>query len=160
MLLAALSILFGLALLIWGADRFIIGAAALAQNLGISPLLIGITVVGFGTSAPEILVSVMAALQGNPAIAVGNAVGSNIANIALILGATALVAPLAVHSDLLRREYPVLLVVSIGAAALLADGVLDRNDGTILLVALAGGFFILGRRLHARSAALVVHSML
>ena len=103
MLLPIASIALGLALLVWSADRFVIGAAALARNLGVPPLLVGLTVVGFGTSAPEILVSTMAALQGNTGIAIGNAVGSNIANIALILGTTALVAPLRVQSDMLRR---------------------------------------------------------
>ncbi|MCG7867053.1 MAG: calcium/sodium antiporter, partial [Candidatus Thiodiazotropha taylori] len=88
MLLYSLSILLGLVVLVWSADRFISGAAALADNLGVSPMLIGLTVVGFGTSAPEVLVSVMAAVNGNPGLAIGNAVGSNIANIGLILGVT------------------------------------------------------------------------
>lgn len=136
MLLAAVAIIVGLALLVWGADRFVIGAAALARNLGVPPLLIGLTVVGFGTSAPEILVSTMAALQDSTGLAVGNAIGSNIANIALILGATALIAPLTVKSHMLRREYPLLLVASVGTYLLLIDGDLDRIDGGILLVAL------------------------
>ena len=136
MLLAAVAIVAGLGLLVWGADRFVIGAAALARNLGVPPLLIGLTVVGFGTSAPEILVSTMAALQDSTGLAVGNAIGSNIANIALILGATALIAPLTVKSHMLRREYPLLLAASIGAYLLLLDGDLDRLDGGILLVAL------------------------
>lgn len=145
MLLPALSILLGLGLLVWGADRFVIGAASLARNLGVPPLLIGLTVVGFGTSAPEILVSTMAALQGNPGIGIGNAVGSNIANIALILGATALIAPLTVRSDMLRREYPLLLAVSVAAYVLLLDGDLDRLDGTLLLLGLVVSMLLLIR---------------
>jgi len=136
MLLAAVAIILGLVFLVWGADRFVIGAAALARNLGVPPLLIGLTVVGFGTSAPEILVAVIAALQGNPGIAVGNAIGSNIANIALILGVTALVAPLTVESGMLRREYPLLMAVSLLAFLLLYDGSLDQIDGVLLLIGL------------------------
>lgn len=101
------------------------------------PLLIGLTIVGFGTSAPEILVSAMAAIQGNTGLAVGNAIGSNIANIALILGTTALIAPLMVKSDMLRREYPLLLAVSVGTFVLLIDDDLGRIDGVLLLIALA-----------------------
>ncbi len=136
MLLAAVAIVLGLALLVWGADRFVTGAAALAGNLGVPPLLIGLTVVGFGTSAPEILVAVIAALQGNPGLAIGNAIGSNIANIALILGVTALVAPLTVESGMLRREYPLLLIISVLVFFLLYDGSLGRIDGVLLLIGL------------------------
>ena len=133
MLYSILAVLAGFALLIWGADRFVIGAAALARNLGVSTLLIGLTIVGFGTSAPEVLVSGTAALGGNPGLAVGNALGSNIANIGLILGVTALVAPLTLHSQSLRREYPLLLMATLLASALLLDGELSRMDGLILL---------------------------
>jgi len=151
MLLAAVSILIGLGLLVWGADRFVLGAAALARNLGVPPLLIGLTVVGFGTSAPEILVSTMAALQGNPGLAIGNAIGSNIANIALILGTTALIAPLTVQSDMVRREYPLLLAVSVGAFFLLFDNDLDRFDGVVLLIGLAISMWLFVRiGLHRR----------
>ena len=145
MLLASAAIIIGLALLVWGADRFVIGAAAMARNLGVPPLLIGLTVVGFGTSAPEILVAGMAAWQGNPGIGIGNAVGSNIANIALILGATALIAPLTVQSDMLRREYPLLLAVSIGAFLILLDGDLDQLDGVLLLLGLVISMLLLVR---------------
>ncbi len=138
MLLASGAILVGFVVLIWGADRFVIGAAALARNLGVSPLLIGLTVVGLGTSAPEILVSVMAALQGNPELAVGNAVGSNIANIGLILGVSALVAPLKVKSHVLWREYPLLAGVSLVVYLMLADGQLGQLDGLLMLVGLVG----------------------
>jgi cation:H+ antiporter len=151
MLLAATAIVLGLAILVWGADRFVIGAAALANSLGIPPLLIGLTVVGFGTSAPEILVSTMAALEGSPGIAIGNALGSNIANIALILGATALFSPLTVQSDMLRREYPLLLLISVGAFVLLLDGYLGVIDGIVLLLGLVASMWLLVRiGLHRR----------
>lgn len=153
MLLITGAIILGFVLLIWGADRFVMGAAALARNLGISPLLIGLTIVGFGTSAPEILVSAMAAYEGNPGLAVGNAVGSNIANIGLILGTSALVAPLVVQSDILRREIPLLLLVSFGAYLLLLDGDLDRSDGVLMLTGLAGALIAvvhIGRQRAAR----------
>jgi cation:H+ antiporter len=133
MVLDVLAIIAGLALLVWGADRFVTGAAATARNLGVAPMLIGLTVVGFGTSAPEILVSTMAALGGNPGLAIGNALGSNIANIALILGFTALIAPLQVQSETLRREYPMLLAVSLLALLLMADMALGRLDGLVLV---------------------------
>jgi len=136
-MLASLSaIILGFAVLIWSADRFIYGAAALSRNLGISPLIIGLTIVGFGTSAPEMLVSAFAAAQGNPGLAIGNAVGSNIANVALILGVTALVAPLVVGSRILRREMPVLLLVMVFAGLLLLDGHLGQLDGVLLLLGL------------------------
>ena len=92
MLLSSVAILLGLAVLVWSADRFVLGASAVARNYGISPLIIGMTILGFGTSAPEMLVSGMAAWEGNPTIGVGNALGSNIANIALVLGFTAIVS--------------------------------------------------------------------
>jgi len=137
MLLASGAIVLGLLILVWGADRFVMGAASLARNLGVSPLLIGLTIVGLGTSAPEILVSAMAAMQGNPGLAVGNAVGSNIANIGLILGVSALAAPLVVKSGVLRREYPLLLLVSFGVYLLLIDGHLGLLDGILMLAGLA-----------------------
>ena len=131
-----LAIIAGLALLVWGADKFVNGAAAIARNFGVSPLLIGLTIVGFGTSAPEMLVSAMASIGGNPGLSIGNALGSNITNIALILGATALISPLVVHSATLHREYPVLLLVTLGASALMLDQNLSQGDGMILLLAL------------------------
>lgn len=133
---SALAILGGFALLVWGADRFVTGAAATARNLGVSPLIIGLTIVAFGTSAPEMLVSAMAAWAGNPGIAVGNALGSNITNIGLVLGITALLTPLAVRSETLRREFPILFAVTTLTLILLLDGELGRLDGVILL----GGF--------------------
>jgi cation:H+ antiporter len=136
MLLNIAAIIFGFVILVWGSDRFIAGAAAIARNVGVSPLLIGLTIVGLGTSAPEILVSAMASIQGNTGLAIGNALGSNIANIALILGITALVAPLTVQSNILKREYPMLLAVCLLAMLLMLDGSLDRLDGTVLILAL------------------------
>ncbi len=136
MFLISVAIVLGLVILVWSSNQFINGAAALADNLGVSPMLIGLTVVGFGTSAPEILVSTMAAFNGNPGLAIGNAVGSNIANIGLILGFTALLIPLSVHSSVLRREYPLLLAVSVLALLLMWDGDLNRLDGIALAVTL------------------------
>ncbi|MFN2308505.1 MAG: calcium/sodium antiporter [Gammaproteobacteria bacterium] len=133
MLNPILAVIGGFIFLVWGADRFVVGAAATARNLGVSPLVIGLTIVGFGTSAPEMLVSGVASWQGNPGLAVGNAIGSNITNIALILGLTALIAPLSVNSRILRRELPLLLVVMLAGLALLLDGDLSRLDGTLLL---------------------------
>lgn len=143
MTLFVLSILAGFGILVWAADRFVIGAAALANNLGISPLLIGLTVVGLGTSAPEIVVSAMSSLQGNPGLAIGNALGSNIANIGLILGFTALVSPLAVKSEVLRKEYPLLLFISIAVFLLLADYKLTIVDSVVLSAGLVGVLVIL-----------------
>ena len=128
-----LAIAGGFVLLTWSADRFVVGASALAYNLNISPLIIGLTIVSLGTSAPEILVSGVASLQGNSGLAIGNALGSNITNIALILGITALIMPLNVHSSIVRRELPVLLGVMLLALMLLLDGSLGRLDGIILL---------------------------
>jgi len=136
MLLYVTAILAGFALLVWGAERFVTGAAAIARNLGVPPMLIGLTIVGFGTSAPEILVSAMASFDGNPGLAIGNAIGSNIANIGLILGATAMISPLTVRSETLRREYPMLLAVSLLAVLLMLDDRLDLVDALVLLASL------------------------
>ena len=133
MLAYVTAIVAGFILLIWGADRFVMGAAATARNLGVSPLIIGITIVGLGTSAPEMLVSAVAAWDGNPTLGVGNALGSNITNIALILGITAVVTPLQVRSEILRREMPLLLATMLGALMLLLDRNLGRLDGLLLL---------------------------
>jgi cation:H+ antiporter len=130
------EVIIGLALLIWGADRFVHGAAAMARNLGVAPLMIGLTIVSFATSAPEILVSVVAALRDEPELAIGNAIGSNIANIGLVLGATALIRPIELKSATLRREMPALLAVSLLTVALFLDSVLNRIDGFVLLTGL------------------------
>ncbi|MFP4154825.1 MAG: calcium/sodium antiporter [Halothiobacillaceae bacterium] len=136
MLLASLAILGGLVLLAYSADRFVDAATAVARALGLPPLLIGMLVVGFGTSAPEILVSVNAAWQDNPGLALGNAYGSNIMNIAVILGLTALLVPIAVHSSVVRRELPLLLAVTVLTLVLAYhQAMLTRLDGLILLVA-------------------------
>jgi cation:H+ antiporter len=132
MLLAVVAIVAGLALLVWSADRFVDGASATAFHAGMSPLLIGMLVIGFGTSAPEMVVSALAAYQGNPALALGNAYGSNITNIALILGITALIHPIAVHSQVVRRELPLLILVTLISVALLWDLQLSRLDAGIL----------------------------
>jgi cation:H+ antiporter len=131
-----IAIASGFALLVWGADRFVLGASATARNLGVSPLIIGLTIVGFGTSAPEMLVSAIAAAAGNPNMGIGNAIGSNITNIGLVLGLTALVTPLAVRSETLKREFPVLFLIMLLSLLLLLDGEMGRFDGVILLAGL------------------------
>ncbi len=134
-MLAALSAtVVGLALLIWSADRFVSGAAVVSRYLGMPPLLIGMVVVGFGTSAPEMAVSALAASAGSPGLALGNAYGSNITNIALVLGLVALFKPITVHSGMLRRELPVLVLVTLFAGILLLNGFLSRLDGLLLLL--------------------------
>ncbi|MBN2337945.1 MAG: calcium/sodium antiporter [Acidobacteria bacterium] len=134
MLIAIVAIVVGLGLLVWSADWFVEGAAALARHFGLPALLIGMVIVGFGTSAPEMVVSAIASMEGNPGIALGNAYGSNIANIALILGLTALVSPIAVHSSVLRRELPVLAAVTGLAAWQVWDGNITRLDAAVLLL--------------------------
>ncbi|RLA23759.1 MAG: calcium/sodium antiporter [Gammaproteobacteria bacterium] len=141
MLLYIIGLIVGFALLIYAADKFVLGSARIAQNLGISPLIIGLTIVGFGTSAPEMLVSGFAAWEGNPGLAIGNALGSNITNIALVLGVTALLVPIGVHSKILRRELPVLFALSLICYWLFLDGELSRSDGAIMLTGL---FLFLG----------------
>lgn len=138
MTLAIIAVVFGLALLVWSADRFVEGSASCARHFGMSPLLIGMVIVGFGTSAPEMVVSALASWQGNSGIALGNAYGSNITNIALILGLTALISPIAVHSGVLRKELPILAVVTILAAWQLRDGTISQFEALILLAVFAG----------------------
>jgi cation:H+ antiporter len=138
MTLSIMAVIFGLALLVWSADRFVDGAAATARHFGMPPLLIGMVIVGFGTSAPEMVVSALASWQGNPGIALGNAYGSNITNIALILGLTALLSPIAVHSQVLRKELPLLLAVTGFVLFLLWDLELTRLDGCLHLLLFAG----------------------
>ncbi|MBE0583771.1 MAG: calcium/sodium antiporter [Desulfofustis sp.] len=138
MTLAIVTVVFGLALLVWSADRFVEGSASTARHFGMPPLLIGMVIVGFGTSAPEMVVSALAASQGNPGIALGNAYGSNITNIALILGVTAIISPIAVHSQILRKELPLLTVVTGLSAWQIWDGEISRTDAVVLLVVFAG----------------------
>lgn len=131
------AVVIGLALLVWGSDRFVLGSSVTARNLGVPPLVVGLTVVGVGTSTPEIFVSTMAALGGNPGVAVGNAVGSNIANIGLVAGICALVLPVNVKSEVLRREFPLMFVVIGLAWFVLNDRVLGLSDGLLLLASFA-----------------------
>ena len=138
MLLPLIAIVFGLALLVWSAGKFVEGSAVTAGHFGMPPLLIGMVVVGFGTSAPEMVVSALAATQGNPGLALGNAYGSNITNIALILGITALISPIAVHSAVIRKELPILVAITALAAWQLSDGELTLTDALVLLGVFAG----------------------
>ena len=131
----------GLAVLSWSADRFVYGSSALAKNLGVSPMVIGLTIVAMGSSAPEIVVSATASLAGNPNTAIGNAIGSNITNIALVLGITALFKPLLVSSTTVRREMPIVLIVSGLALYFLSDEILSMNEGIVLIVLF---FFVIG----------------
>ncbi|MBE0435981.1 MAG: calcium/sodium antiporter [Methylomicrobium sp.] len=133
MALSVILIIVGLALLVWSADRFVEGAAAVAHFAGMSPLLIGMVIVGFGTSAPEMAVSAISAWHGNPNIALGNGYGSNITNIALILGITAIISPIAVHSQVLRKELPILSAVTLFAAWQIYDNEFTQLDAWLLL---------------------------
>lgn len=138
LILPSVLLIIGLALLVWSSDVFIEGAASTALRYKVSPLIIGVVIIGFGTSSPEMIVAVMASLEGNPGLAIGNAVGSNITNIGLVLGVTALLAPIIVKSSVLKRELPVLLVVTALGIALLLDHKLGVWDGVILLTTLVG----------------------
>ncbi|WP_334013130.1 calcium/sodium antiporter [Alteromonas sp. S167] len=138
MLLATLAILIGLPILLWSADKFVGGAASVANHFGMSPLLIGMLIIGFGTSAPEIIVSIFAAIQGNSGIALGNAYGSNVANILLILGLTAVISPIAVKSNIIKKELPVLLGITFFAAWQVLDQNVSKDDAFSLL-----GLFVL-----------------
>jgi len=137
MLLYFAMVIFGISLLVWSADRFTDGAAAIARNFGISPLIVGLTIVAMGSSAPEIIVSINAALNQTPGLAIGNAIGSNIANVGMVLGIAAIVVPLHVKSDILKREIPILFAIMVLAFLLMIDLQLDAADGTILLICLA-----------------------
>ncbi len=136
MLIAIGYIVVGFVLLLWAADRFVLGSAAIARNLGIPALLVGLTIVALGTSAPEIFVAIMAAIKGEPALGIGNAIGSNVANVGLVIGITALIRPIAVHSKLLKREYPVLFLIMVVVTLMLINGYLGRLEGAILLASL------------------------
>lgn len=133
MILSTIAVLGGFALLVWAADRFVVGAAALARNLGVAPIIIGLTIVGIGTSAPEMLVSAIAAWEGSPSVGIGNAIGSNITNVGLVLGATSLILPLTVRSETLKREFPILFAIMLLVLVLLSDGNLSRIDGYLLI---------------------------
>jgi cation:H+ antiporter len=137
MLVVATAILVGFIILIWSADLFVTGAAAIARNLGMSPIIVGMTIVSLGTSAPEILVSLTAAISGTGDLAVGNAIGSNIANIGLVLGVTVLVAPLVLPQCAIQTEVVILLVATVAVGLLLGNGTLSRLDGWVMMAAMA-----------------------
>jgi cation:H+ antiporter len=138
MIPAVAALVAGLVLLVWSADHFVEGSATAARHFGVPPLLIGMVIVGFGTSAPEMVVSALASLGGNAGIALGNAYGSNICNIALILGVSALINPIMVHSTVLRKELPILTLVTLLTVVLLADLDLSRFDAAVLLLVFGG----------------------
>ncbi|MBB1269962.1 calcium/sodium antiporter [Shewanella sp. SR44-3] len=135
MLVNILFLVIGLAVLVWSADRFVYGAAAFARNLGLPPMLIGLTIVAMGSSAPEMFVAATASMEGMSDTAIGNVLGSNVANITLILGITALLGALSVTSETLKREIPLMIAATVLAGYLLHDGILSRTDGWILLSA-------------------------
>ena len=141
MWLAVIAILIGLAILVWSADVFIDGATALAKKFSVPSFLIGVLILGIGTSAPEMVVSVLAALEGSPELALGNAYGSNIINIALVLGATVLISPIIIRKGIVKRDLPLLLLITAIAAWQLRDSMLSQADGLVLLVLL---FAVLG----------------
>ena len=141
MFIAFLALCLGLAVLVWSADHFIAGAASIARHFSMPPLLIGMIIVGFGTSAPEMVVSALAALNGTPSIALGNAFGSNITNIALILGFTALLKPIEIHSQVLRKELPLLTAMTAVTAYLIHEGAISRADAVIMLAFFAAVMF-------------------
>ena len=136
MLIDCIAIIAGFIMLIWSADRFIVGAAATARNFDVPPLIIGLTIVGFGTSAPEMMVAGFASYGGSPAMAIGNALGSNITNITLVLGVAALITPLNIHSRIIKKELPILLFATLLTLALMRDMELSRFDGFVLLTLL------------------------
>lgn len=145
MILFFTAIIAGLIVLVLSADRFVNGSVATARNLGMSPMLIGLTIVAFGTSAPEMIVSGTAALADSSSLAVGNAIGSNIANIGLVLGITALVSPIPLKAMVLKREFPVLVISTLAVTVLFLDNHLGTWDGIIMLVILAISMYFLTR---------------
>ena len=138
MLLPIIAVVIGLVVLVWSADKFVDGAVGVARFCGMSTLLIGMVIVGFGTSAPEMVVSAISAMQDAPELALGNAYGSNIANIALILGVTAIISPVIVVRKALKRDLPILLAVTALSVILVSDGSIGRFDGIVLLLVFAG----------------------
>lgn len=152
---AIVALIVGLVILVWSADRFVLGAAATARFMGISPLVIGLTIVSLGTSAPEMFVSTMAALEGSGGLAVGNAIGSNIANIALVLGVTALVAAIPIQKKLVKKEIPLLLLVTIIAGLVLSDLALDLFDAIILGITLVVAVYLLFQQTSSSGEAVI-----
>ncbi|UXD86410.1 calcium/sodium antiporter [Thalassolituus hydrocarboniclasticus] len=143
MLTAYAAVIAGLIILVWSADKFVIGAAASARRLGMSPLLVGLTIVAMGTSAPEMFVSAVASLDGAGNLAIGNALGSNITNIALVLGITALISPIPLQKKLLKKELPLLILISIIGGLTLADLELNLTDAIILFSAMAVALYLM-----------------
>ncbi|MEN9359762.1 MAG: hypothetical protein RL095_1297 [Verrucomicrobiota bacterium] len=141
MLVSVLALLVGLPLLVWSSSRFVDGAASAARHRGVAPLLVGIVVIGIGTSTPELLVSLHAVQSGSPQLALGSAYGSNIANIALVLGVTAFLSPIAVHPTMLRRELPILLVATALSFCLISDGQFSRVDAAVLIAVFVAYMF-------------------
>lgn len=137
MIEAVAFLIVGLIILVWSADKLVFGSAALARNFGISPLVIGMTILAMGSSAPEMMVSATAALDGKTDTAVGNVLGSNIANIALILGITAIIKPLSISSPVLRREFPLMIAVTLLAGAIMWNNHLGFYEGVLLFVLFA-----------------------
>jgi cation:H+ antiporter len=159
LILSIVILIIGFAALSYAADRLVFGAAQVATSLGVSALTIGITVVALGTSLPEVVVSVHAAINGNPEIAVGNAFGSNIANLALVLGLVMVLVPMTIRSQVLFREMPVLLLVMLLTYLLMLDGWLSRFDGVVLLVAFVLLICWLFRKSKTNSLELVVEKV-
>ncbi len=133
MLIQIIILLTAFIVLVWSADKFVLGASSLARNLGVSPMIIGLTIVAMGSSAPEMMVAAAASLQGNPDTAIGNAIGSNITNIALVLGFTVLIKPLVVSSSTIKQELPLVLLLSVLTYWCLADNVFSFTEGLILM---------------------------
>ncbi len=138
MLFQVFILLVSLVTLVWSADKFVFGASSLARNFGISPMIIGLTIVAMGSSAPEMMVAASASFQGNPNTGIGNAIGSNITNIALVLGITALFQPLSVSSSTIKREIPLILAITLLAYWMLADSHFSFTEGVVLMT----GFFV------------------
>ena len=159
MFLAIVAVIGGIALIVLSADKFVEGAANLASRFGMSHFLIGLTIVSIGTSAPEIMVSAVAAFNGSPGLALGNALGSNIANIGLVLGATAFIFPLVVPRPLVRREIPLLFLIGLVIYALASRGVFDLLSGTLLLAVLPGILYLLAKDELASTDNVEIHSM-
>jgi cation:H+ antiporter len=160
MLVSCIFVLIGLVLLVYGADMFVNGASSIARHLGMPPLIIGLTIVGFATSAPEIIVGSVSAFQGKTAIAIGNAIGSNITNIGLVLGISVLLLPITVTSGTIKREYGLMCVALLLAMVLMLDGALSRADAVILLIALFGsiGWIVWIAKRSAANDPLIIES--
>lgn len=136
MLIPSIQLLFGFILLTYGAERLVHGSSVVALKMGLSPLVIGLTIVAFGTSAPELVVSIRATIAGNSEIAIGNVIGSNIANIALILGLTAVIRPMSVHLRILKVEIPIMIGVTLIASWFIIGDIITRLEGILLVAGL------------------------